>query len=158
VTLIALSTEKTIDRPPPSYPINWLAAPPCCFPTPCVRKERSAAPRNRKLVWAPFSATLNPGVSCVTRSPRRVSFGARFTLLVSVSSTPIDGFEAPRFSLSRCREHQPDYCKQLGAGLAIHVAGTLDVQGPAHTAHKASAYPRPRNSHNRCRHLFGQPC
>src|SRR5438105_15956602 len=35
--------------------------------------------------------TRKPGVSCVTRSPRRILFAVRLTLFVSVSSTPSDG-------------------------------------------------------------------
>src|SRR5438552_1451040 len=44
-----------------------------------------------RLVCAPVSATRNPSINCVTRSPLRVAFESRLTLLVNVSSTVTHG-------------------------------------------------------------------
>jgi len=45
-----------------------------------------------RLVCAPFSKIVNPGVNSVTRSPRRLSDGVKLTLSVTVSCMPNVGW------------------------------------------------------------------
>ena len=58
----------------------------CCSRRRCAHTRAPAtATKPTRLVRAPFSVTRSDGVNSVTQSDRRLSFGTRLTLLVSVS-------------------------------------------------------------------------